>query len=135
MQCTRWIIVFDVNETLLDIGALEPHFVRAFGDGAALREGGFSTVLLYSEVATLAGIRIAGSPSVAQAITSIPSRVRSDRMSPSPAKLAHSCLTSLSVELTNTSKSLTFSDLCLVLNGSRHGENVATVPLRGRPSH
>lgn len=48
------IIVFDVNETMLDISALEPHFKRAFGDGAVLKEW-FSTVLLYSEVASLAG--------------------------------------------------------------------------------
>jgi len=48
------IIVFDVNETLLDISALEPHFARAFGDPLVLREW-FSTVLLYSEVASLAG--------------------------------------------------------------------------------
>ena len=48
------IIVFDVNETLLDVSALEPHFVHVFGDGRALREW-FSTLLLYSEVATLAG--------------------------------------------------------------------------------
>ena len=50
----RRIIVFDVNETLLDIGTLEPHFVRAFGDRSVLREW-FTTVLLYSEVASLAG--------------------------------------------------------------------------------
>lgn len=48
------IIVFDVNETLLDVSALEPDFVRVFGDGRALREW-FSTLLLYSEGATLAG--------------------------------------------------------------------------------
>jgi 2-haloacid dehalogenase len=48
------IIVFDVNETLLDVDALRPHFVRAFGDQLVLREW-FSTVLLYSEVASLAG--------------------------------------------------------------------------------
>ena len=48
------IQVFDVNETLLDVTALEPHFVRVFGDGGVLREW-FSTVLLFSEVATLAG--------------------------------------------------------------------------------
>jgi 2-haloacid dehalogenase len=54
MPAMKRIIVFDVNETLLDISALEPHFARAFGDGAVLREW-FSTVLLYSEVATLAG--------------------------------------------------------------------------------
>lgn len=48
------IIVFDVNETLLDVNALEPHFAKAFGDASALREW-FSTVLLYSNVATVAG--------------------------------------------------------------------------------
>lgn len=48
------IIVCDVNETLLDIGALEPHFARVFGDGRLMKEW-FSTVLLYSEVATVAG--------------------------------------------------------------------------------
>jgi 2-haloacid dehalogenase len=50
----RRVIVFDINETLLDIGALEPHFRHAFGDGRVLQEW-FGTVLLYSEVATLAG--------------------------------------------------------------------------------
>ncbi len=48
------VIVFDVNETLLDVKALQPHFVRVFGDANVLREW-FSTVLLYSEVLTLAG--------------------------------------------------------------------------------
>ena len=48
------VIVCDVNETLLDVGALEPLFKAAFGDGRVLQEW-FSTVLLYSEVATLAG--------------------------------------------------------------------------------
>jgi hypothetical protein len=48
------IIVFDVNETLLDVDALKPPFARAFGDELVLREW-FSTVLLYSEVASLAG--------------------------------------------------------------------------------
>jgi 2-haloacid dehalogenase len=50
----RRIVVFDVNETMLDINALEPHFTRAFGSAQVLREW-FSTVLLYSNVATLAG--------------------------------------------------------------------------------
>jgi 2-haloacid dehalogenase len=48
------VIVCDVNETLLDVGALEPRFKQAFGDGRVLQEW-FATVLLYSEVATLAG--------------------------------------------------------------------------------
>ena len=43
----RRILVFDVNETMLDINALEPHFARAFGYGQVLREW-FSTLLLYS---------------------------------------------------------------------------------------
>ena len=48
------ILVFDVNETLLDVSALEPQFARVFGNGSVCHEW-FSTVLLYSEVATLAG--------------------------------------------------------------------------------
>lgn len=48
-------IVFDVNETLLDVSALEPQFIAVFDDRRALREW-FSTVLLYSEVATLANL-------------------------------------------------------------------------------
>ena len=48
------VIVFDVNETLLDMAALEPHFKTVFGDDRVLQEW-FATVLLYSEVATLAG--------------------------------------------------------------------------------
>ena len=48
------VIVCDVNETLLDVGALEPHFKQTFGDGRVLQEW-FANVLLYSEVATLAG--------------------------------------------------------------------------------
>ncbi len=51
---TRRIIVCDVNETLLDLGALAPRFAAAFGSAAVVDEW-FSTVLLYSEVATLAG--------------------------------------------------------------------------------
>src|SRR5256712_7040976 len=48
------VIVCDVNETLLDVGALEPHFKQTFGDGRVLQDW-FANVLLYSEVATLAG--------------------------------------------------------------------------------
>ncbi|MGE0460802.1 MAG: haloacid dehalogenase type II [Vicinamibacterales bacterium] len=48
------VLVFDVNETLLDVRALDPIFEDLFGDAAARRDW-FSTLLLYSEVATLAG--------------------------------------------------------------------------------
>jgi 2-haloacid dehalogenase len=53
-QNRRRILVVDVNETMLDIRALEPHFMRVFRSGEVLREW-FSTVLLYSNVATVAG--------------------------------------------------------------------------------
>jgi hypothetical protein len=48
------IIVFDVNETLLDVGALAPQFQRLFGNTAVAQEW-FSNVVLYSQVATIAG--------------------------------------------------------------------------------
>jgi 2-haloacid dehalogenase len=48
------VIVCDVNETLLDVAALEPAFKEVFGDARVLQDW-FATVLLYSEVATLAG--------------------------------------------------------------------------------
>jgi 2-haloacid dehalogenase len=44
----------DVNETLLDLGALDPHFERAFGD-AALRRAWFSQLLQSAFVATITG--------------------------------------------------------------------------------
>jgi 2-haloacid dehalogenase len=48
------IIVFDVNETLLDITTLEPLFERVFGDRAVLREW-FAQLFLYSQTMTLSG--------------------------------------------------------------------------------
>ena len=47
-------IVFDVNETLLDLGSLDPHFERAFGDVAA-RHQWFAQVLQSALVATVTG--------------------------------------------------------------------------------
>jgi len=46
------ICVFDVNETLLDLGALDPHFERAFGD-AGVRRLWFSQLLQSALVATV----------------------------------------------------------------------------------
>src|SRR5262245_23499164 len=48
------VIAFDVNETLVDLHALEPHFNETFGDARVLEEW-FANVLLYSEVITIAG--------------------------------------------------------------------------------
>lgn len=46
------IIVFDVNETLLDLTTIEPLFDRIFGDVRMLREW-FSELILYSQSMTL----------------------------------------------------------------------------------
>ncbi len=48
------VLVFDVNETLLDIETLAPLFERLFGDAAAMREW-FAQVVLYSEAMALSG--------------------------------------------------------------------------------
>lgn len=48
------LIVFDVNETLLDLESLAPTFERIFADKAALRLW-FSNFILYSAALTVAG--------------------------------------------------------------------------------
>lgn len=48
------VIVFDVNETLIDITTLEPLFARIFGDAGVMREW-FAQLILYSEAITLSG--------------------------------------------------------------------------------
>jgi 2-haloacid dehalogenase len=47
------ILVFDVNETLLNLQPLETHFQRVFGDASVIHEW-FSQVILYAEGVTLA---------------------------------------------------------------------------------
>jgi len=49
------VCLFDVNETLLDLGALDPHFERAFGD-AGVRRSWFLQVLQSALVATVTGV-------------------------------------------------------------------------------
>jgi 2-haloacid dehalogenase len=48
------LIVFDVNETLLDLGTMEPTFQRIFGDKSAMRLW-FANLILYSAALTVAG--------------------------------------------------------------------------------
>lgn len=55
IQTSQPIIVFDVNETLLDITYLEPLFVRIFNDKSILR-GWFSHLIIYSQTMTLSGL-------------------------------------------------------------------------------
>lgn len=45
-------IVFDVNETLLDLAALDPHFERAFGDAGG-RHAWFAEMLRSAFIATI----------------------------------------------------------------------------------
>ena len=48
-------IVFDINETVLDITTLEPLFARLFADSQMLREW-FAQLVLYSQTMTLSGL-------------------------------------------------------------------------------
>jgi hypothetical protein len=59
------VCVFDVNETLLDLGALDPHFERVFGNASA-RQAWFGQFLtswltamvtgVYQEFGTIGGV-------------------------------------------------------------------------------
>jgi hypothetical protein len=53
----RPIIVFDVNETLLDLQAIRPVFGWIFSDPAAMRLW-FAGLITYSEALTLAGVYV-----------------------------------------------------------------------------
>lgn len=51
------VIVFDVNETLIDLTTLAPFFGRLFGEAAVMREW-FAQLILYSEAVTLSGVYV-----------------------------------------------------------------------------
>ena len=50
----RRVQVFDVNETLLDLAAMDPHFERVFGD-AGVRRAWFNQMIQSALVATVTG--------------------------------------------------------------------------------
>jgi len=50
----KHVLVFDVNETLLDMSALDPHFQRVFGD-ASVRVEWFQTMLQSAFLTTITG--------------------------------------------------------------------------------
>jgi 2-haloacid dehalogenase len=52
---TPSILVFDVNETLIDIESIAPLFQRVFGDKKVLREW-FGQLILYSDAVTMSGL-------------------------------------------------------------------------------
>lgn len=49
------VLIFDVNETLLDIESMNPLFQRVFGDARVLREW-FGHLIMYSMTLTLSGL-------------------------------------------------------------------------------
>src|SRR5215469_3640145 len=53
-MATRPLIVFDVNETLLDLQTMEPIFERIFGERQAMRLW-FANFIMYSAALTVAG--------------------------------------------------------------------------------
>ena len=53
-EVMKRVLVFDVNETLLDLGALDPHFQRVFGD-AQVRVEWFQTMLQSAFLTTITG--------------------------------------------------------------------------------
>jgi 2-haloacid dehalogenase len=54
MTAAPSVLVFDVNETLIDIESVAPLFERLFGDPQAMREW-FNQLLMYSMATTLSG--------------------------------------------------------------------------------
>jgi 2-haloacid dehalogenase len=53
-EAVKRVLVFDVNETLLDMSALDPHFQRVFGD-AQVRVEWFQTMLQSAFLTTITG--------------------------------------------------------------------------------
>ncbi|WP_405404366.1 haloacid dehalogenase type II [Paracoccus sp. Ld10] len=53
---TRPILVFDVNETLLDLNHLCPLFDEIFGDAEVMRDW-FAQLILYSQTLTITGLK------------------------------------------------------------------------------
>ena len=54
MRARPSVLIFDVNETLIDIDSIAPLFGELFGDERVLREW-FGQLVMYSMTATLAG--------------------------------------------------------------------------------
>lgn len=54
---TPAVLVFDVNETILDITALEPFFTRVFGWPEAMRRW-YAQLILHAQSLTLAGLYV-----------------------------------------------------------------------------
>ncbi len=87
------VCVFDVNETLLDLGALDVHFQRVFGDAAARREW-FLQMIQSSLVSTVTGV-YANFSSVAMAALEMTAARRSVELSDDDRKQITGAMRSL----------------------------------------
>jgi 2-haloacid dehalogenase len=86
------VLVFDVNQTLLDLNVLRPHFTRVFGDGRALDEW-FSLLLHYSLVVTVTDA-YADFGTVGRAVLEMMAGTKKIRLSPEDsAKILQGVLT------------------------------------------
>lgn len=74
MSEKRPTLVFDVNETLLDLDSLAPLFAKWFEDGAVMREW-FAQLILYSQAITLSDI-YAPFPDLAAGVLRMTGRIR-----------------------------------------------------------
>ncbi len=72
------VLVFDVNETLIDIESLAPHFDRVFGDRDALREW-FGQLIMYSMTLTMSNTYVAF-PSLAQGVLRMTAEIHDVRV-------------------------------------------------------
>jgi 2-haloacid dehalogenase len=82
---TPRVLVFDVNETLLDLTALAPHFEHVFGDRAILREW-FNQVILFAEAVTLTAGGHHDFADVARAALEMTADAQHVRLAPEDAK-------------------------------------------------
>jgi len=74
MTTGRTLLVFDVNETLLDLTALHPFFLQTFGDAQVMRQW-FAEQILYSQTLTLSN-RYVPFGELAQAVLQMVATIR-----------------------------------------------------------
>jgi 2-haloacid dehalogenase len=86
-------IVFDVNETLLDLSPLESQFEAWFGDGRVMREW-FAQLVLYSQSLTLAG-RYVDFAEIAVAVLGMVARIHDRELPDGAAETLKSTIGSL----------------------------------------
>ena len=81
---TPSILIFDVNETLLDLTSLEPVFVRVFGEARVMREW-FTQLMLYSQTMTFSGTYATYHSAAPQFTESAPHLGRCQNSTPNPS--------------------------------------------------